>query len=412
MRGIERRRTQRGFILTTMAAATAVILVCAGLAVDAGYLELIKTRMQIAADAAAIGGAQEVRANGPSNVVSAARGDAALNGFTDGANGVAVTVNNPPSSGYSTGDGNAVEAIISQSVSPIFMGLIGIGTAQVTARSVAHRGGNGGGCLFTMDPSAAGAFTISGGVQLKVNCGIFVDSSSATAIAVSGGTSVTAASIGEAGGYSISGGSSMSPLPTTHVPAQSDPLSNLPAPATGACNYVNTSVSGGAVRSLSPGVYCNGISLSGGARVTLSAGTYVLMGGGLNVSGGATVSGAGVLFYNTANSGYGYGPISFSGGTSETLSAPTTGTWAGILFFQDRGIAAGAASSFSGGAMAVLNGTLYFPTTNLSYSGGSGTAYTILVSKQISFSGGATLNSDYSSLPDGSPIKGTVSLSE
>jgi len=412
MRGFGSRRGRDGFVLTTMAVTMAVIVACVGLTIDAGYLQLLKTRIQIAADAAALGGAQEIRANGPTNVVTAAKGDAALNGFTDGSNGVTITVNNPPLSGYSTADSYAVEAIVSQSVSPIFMGLIGIGNATVVARSVAHRGSNGGGCLFTMDPSASSAFSISGGVQLAVNCGIFVNSRSATAISASGGTKVTATTISEAGGYSISGGSSMAPLPATGAAQQSDPLAGIPAPATGSCGYTGMSVSGGATKTLSPGVYCNGINLSGGSHVTLNPGTYVLMGGGLNVSGGAVLTGAGVTFYNTGNSSYGYGAISLSGGTTETLSAPTTGNLAGILFFQDRSIVSGAPSSFSGGVMATLNGTLYFPTTSLSYSGGATAAYTILVSKQISFSGGANLNSDYSSLPAGSPIKGPVILSE
>jgi hypothetical protein len=119
-----------------------------------------------------------------------------------------------------------------------------------------------------------------------------------------------------------------------------------------------------------------------------------------------------VTFYNTGNSTYGYSGISISGGTTENLSAPTTGSLAGILFFQDRTVVGGASSSFSGGAMSTLVGALYFPTTDISYSGGVTAAYTIIVSRRISFSGGATLNSDYSSLPAGSPIKGLVSLSE
>jgi hypothetical protein len=48
----------------------------------------------------------------------------------------------------------------------------------------------------------------------------------------------------------------------------------------------------------------------------------------------------------------------------------------------------------------------------VTYSGGSSTAYTILIAKQVQFSGGAMLNSDYSTLPAGSPVKGSVALSE
>jgi Putative Flp pilus-assembly TadE/G-like len=396
-----------------MAVVSAVLMECIGLAIDAGYLQLVKTRVQGAADASAVGGAQEIKSNGSANVVSAARADAALNGFTNGSSSVTVTVNNPPLTGSYTGDSTAVEVLVSQHVSPVFMSLLGFTSMAVNARSVAHQGsGNGGGCLFTLDPSSSASFSLSGGVQLSTQCGVQVNSTSATAMSVSGGTSLTAPSISVAGGYSLSGGSSINPLPTTGVPAVADPLANVPAPSVGACNYTNYSVSGGATKTLSPGVYCNGISVSGGSDVTFNPGVYILKGGGLQLSGGCTATGAGVTFFNTAGGGYGYTGINFSGGTHEVLSAPTTGSLAGILFFQDRSIASPATTSFSGGASAILNGTLYFPTSTLSYSGGTGTAYTILISKKISFSGGAMLHNDYSSLPGGSPIKGNVALSE
>jgi hypothetical protein len=124
------------------------------------------------------------------------------------------------------------------------------------------------------------------------------------------------------------------------------------------------------------------------------------------------MTGSGVTFFNTAAAGYSYGPISLSGGTTITLSAPATGSLAGILFFQDSSVGAGAASSFSGGATAILNGTLYFPTTGLTYSGGSSSAYTIIVADTVNFSGGSVLNNDYSSLSGGSPVKGGATLSE
>jgi len=214
------------------------------------------------------------------------------------------------------------------------------------------------------------------------------------------------------GGDSVSGGASLSPAPTIHAAAQSDPLAYVPAPAVGSCGWIGLSVSGGATQTLSPGVYCGGISLSGGSKITLNSGTYILLGGGLNISGGSTVTGTGVTFYNTYNSSHGYGAISISGGCPVTLTAPTTGSLAGMLFFQDRGLASGAASSFSGGASLNLTGALYFPTTSISYSGGVGAAYTILVVKTLSFSGGVTVNNDYSSLAAGSPVKGSAALSE
>jgi hypothetical protein len=393
-----------------MLVSLVVLLSFLGLGIDVGYEEYVKTRMQTAADAAAVGGAQELRASGSTNLVTAAKGDAAANGFTDGSKGVAITVNNPPATGYSTANSSAVEVLISKNVPTFFMGMIGISSGTVRARAVALLG-SGTSCFYALDPSASGAFSVSGGVNVQVNCGIMVDSSSSTAMSVSGGSTATATYIDLTGKATVSGGSTVSPAPVTGVAASSDPLASLPKPSVGGCTYTGKSVSGATV-TLSPGTYCAGISISGGSKVTFNPGTYILKGGGLSLSGGSTLTGSGVTFFNTAATGYGYGPISLSGGTTVTLSAPTTGSLAGILFFQDSSVGAGAASSFSGGASAILNGTLYFPTTGLSYSGGSSSAYTIIVADTVNFSGGATLNNNYSSLPGGSPVKGGATLSE
>jgi hypothetical protein len=80
------------------------------------------------------------------------------------------------------------------------------------------------------------------------------------------------------------------------------------------------------------------------------------------------------------------------------------------LFYQDPnayGATTVTINSFANGTSSILNGALYFPTTSLTYSGGSLSQYTILVAYSISVSGSATLNSNFSSLPNGSPVKST-----
>jgi hypothetical protein len=404
------RRTG-GFALITMVVCSVALLVCIGLGIDTAYLELMKTRMQTAADAAAVGGVQERKQNGAAGVATAAKADSALNGFTHGQNSVTVTVNNPPAAGYYTSDPSAVEVRISQNVGALFMSVLRITSVSVTARSVARQGA-GTSCLYALEPSASNAFSISGGANLTVNCGVTVDSNNTLALNASGGAHVTATGISIVGGYQQSGGAILSPTPTTHATPESDPLSYLTPPSVGACSQNNWSASGGAVKAIAPGVYCGGINISGGATVTMASGTYILLGGGLNVSGASKLTGSGVTFYNTAGSGHPYGGVNLSGGTTLQLSAPTTGSLAGILFFQDPSISSPSPSTLSGGTSTQFDGALYFPTSALSYSGGAASDYTIIVSKTISFSGGTTLNSDYSSLPGGSPVKGSAVLSE
>ena len=234
---------RRGFVLVTMLFSTLVLVAFLGLAIDTGYMELVKTRMQTAADAAALGGAQEIKQNGAGNVVASARADAALNGFTDGQGGVSVTVNNPPASGYSHSDSTAVEVMISQPVNTLFLGVVSSSSVNVRARAVARQG-PGSSCLHVLDPAANAAFSASGGAVVQIDCGVVVESNHATAFSVSGGTRVTAASYSIWGGKSVIGGSTVTPTPATGVKGPGDPLARLTPPAVGACDFTNLSIGG------------------------------------------------------------------------------------------------------------------------------------------------------------------------
>ncbi len=409
-----RKRERRGFVLATALCCTAVLVAFLGLAIDSAYLEFTKTRMQTAVDAAALGGAQQIR-SGTGDAASAALADATRNGFTDGVNGVTVTVNSPPLSGYSTQDSTAVEVIIAQQIPTFFMSILGATSAGLQARAVARLGSAGAAtCLETLDPSQSGALSISGSATLQTGCGIVVRSSNAHAITASGSATISATSISVTGGVSTSGSAKLTPNPVTGAPASSDPLSYLQAPATGGCTYRNVNVSSASSVTLPPGTYCNGISVSGTANVIFSPGGVYILQGGLSVSGNSNVSGTGVTIYNTSGNGYSYKGINISGNSDVTLSAPTTGSFAGILIFQDRSIVNGASSSFSGSSTLNLNGALYFPTTHVDYSGDvrGGNKYCILIAQTVTFSGNTTFNADYSSLPSGSPVKSSGVISE
>ena len=99
--------------------------------------------------------------------------------------------------------------------------------------------------------------------------------------------------------------------------------------------------------------------------------------------------------------------VAFSGSQTYMFTAPTSGSLAGILFFQDKSDSA--AAVITGSATSQFNGALYFPAAELSYNGsGPLTAYTILVADTIIINGSASINDNYSSLPNGSPIKTSI----
>jgi hypothetical protein len=383
-----------------------------GLALDFGYFYRDKRIMQTAADAGALAGASEVYRNKSTLIASSARAGTVSNGFTDGTDNVLVTVNNPPASGYYTGNSQFVEVILSQDVPANFIRIFGVNSVNIGARAVAGVGASGRACIYALNPTTNNALVASGGAVIDVKCGIVVDSNGTQAMVASGPSCVTATGVSITGNFT-QGSCAISPAPDTAVPPVPDPLGYLQPPTYGACNYTNFKVGGGTA-TLSPGVYCGGITVSGGGAATFNPGTYILYGGGLTASGGSSLYGIGVTFYNTAGPGFAYKPITISGTSGITLTAPTTEPLSGILFFQDRAIVSSSKNTISGTSSSRIEGALYFPTTPLVYSGGSTGAskYMFIVADTIEFSGASSLvGGDYSGLPGGSPIK-RISLVE
>jgi len=76
-----------------------------------------------------------------------------------------------------------------------------------------------------------------------------------------------------------------------------------------------------------------------------------------------------------------------------SLSTPTSGPLAGVLFFQDRGVKSNLPNTILENSGAQLKGLLYFPTTALLYAGGSASAPgpTIIVADTVNFSGACNL---------------------
>jgi parallel beta-helix repeat protein len=243
--------------------------------------------------------------------------------------------------------------------------------------------------ILVLNPTASGALSLSGSSSIAIPGNLVVDSSSPTALTETGHASVTAASIRVVGGVSLSGSATLTPTATTGVAAVADPLAGLTGPSTtGLTNYGAVSYTNGA-HTLSPGIYTS-IKASGTASLTLSPGVYLIEGGGVTVTGSASVSGTGVTLYNTSsnypsNTGS-YGGITLSGNGTFSLTAPTGGPYAGVVLFQAR--ANTRAISLSGGAAAGLGGTVYAPAALL-FLGGNASVNGALVVNQLSLTGNA-----------------------
>jgi hypothetical protein len=244
-------------------------------------------------------------------------------------------------------------------------------------------------CVVALDASASSAIDLIGHVNLTTtDCGVAVNSNSSTALATNGNTILSASSISVVGGTDTSG--SVSPTPVTGIEPFPDPLEGVPAPTVpSGCSHPTPTTANG-ITTYYPGNYCGGLSFGGGANAAFSPGTYFLI-SGLSISGNATLTGSGVTFYNTFNSTYPYQGISMAGTGSVTLSAPTSGSFEGMLFFEDRNAPTGASSSIKGNSSLNLTGAIYLPKDALTFSGNASSQQVMLVADTISMNGNVTL---------------------
>jgi hypothetical protein len=191
--------------------------------------------------------------------------------------------------------------------------------------------------VLLLNPSAQGALSGTQEGAITIAGGpVVVDSNNAAAALAADQATIRAPEFDISGVPGVHTSGSGKFVGTIHsgVAPTPDPLASLavPAPPTRSFGAVNYSAT--AHLTLSPGTYVGGIHVSGGAPVTLLPGIYYLKGGGFSVSGNAKVTGTGVMIYNAPLAAT--DTITVSHGGEADLTAPTSGTYAGVVVFQDR----------------------------------------------------------------------------
>jgi Putative Flp pilus-assembly TadE/G-like len=409
-----RGRSQKGSILIMAALVMLTLIAFMGLAFDASYLYFQKRRMQTAADAGAMAGAQELLHRNSTAVVAAARKDSSLNRFTHAVDAIDVAVNNPPSSGDHVGNSGFVEVIVSQPRPTWFAKVFGRTEATVRARAVAGLSDTTG-CVYALNRDTSNSnngIFLNGTTNSKFNCGVF---SNANVRTVGGGCLETPGA-SYSGTYTNSNSSdpNCGPSEVGHGLPAADPMAGrYTLPATSPCGFNNYKPNGSSPITLVPGIYCGGIEIGGSIpSATFTAGTYVLVGGGLKIGSGANATGAGVTFFNTysgtnLNS---YNPVIINTSGTVSFSAPTSGANKALLFWQNPAVPwrSNNGSTITASSTSQFEGILYFPTTDLTYAGNSSSTsptggYTLLVAYNLKIAGNAQVNVDFSSLGGASP---------
>jgi Flp pilus assembly protein TadG len=364
------RRDQRGSYLVVTGLAMPVLVGTAALGTEGGMWYVRHRAIQNAADSAAISAATAYYVQGNTNGLTAqGQAVAAGYGYVNGADGVTVAVNQPPSSGPHVATPKAVEVIVQAPQTRLLSTLWSAAPLTITARAVAV--GNGGkGCVISLDATAGGAIGVQGTAGVTLNgCAMYDNSSNSSALTVGGSGTINAQAVNVVGG--ITGQSSITTtdgIATGQSPI-ADPYADANYPSFSGCKENNYTAK--TTLTLDPGVYCGGLSLNAGAVVTLNAGTYYMDKGDLTVNGGATLNGTGVTIVFTSSNGHNYGAATINGGANINLTAPTTGPTAGIVLFGDRGMPVGTSFKLNGGSSEVFQGAIYIPKGAVSFAGGA-----------------------------------------
>jgi hypothetical protein len=421
-------RREDGQAVILVVVAMGIFLIGAlGLAIDGGQMYAQRQMAQAAADSAAqagimsiLDGTNATSANpfgtGTAPIASSICTTADLrtpcvyardNGF-GGTAADTVTLSFPTTVSGVTLSSAAVPAFavtVQRTLRTGLIRLIGAAAASsITAKATAGLVGTvSSDCIYVLDPSAQNALQANNGATVATSgCAVVVNSTNSDAATISGGASLTASAIDVVGGVAINNGGTTTPAPVTGATAITDPFASLPALTPASCATHPTMYSPGSNTTLTPGTYCGGITVSNGAsNVVFAAGNYIIDGGGMTFGGGATASGSGVMFYLTGTNAT-YASLTIANGVNVTFSAPTSGPYLGVLFFQDRSVTSSSNATFAGGATMQLTGSLYFPTTYVSFSNGSSSAgSTAIVAKQVSFTGGTDIKYDPTGLKTG-----------
>ena len=283
----------------------------------------------------------------------------------------------------------------------------------VSATAIADQGSPV--CLMAINPTAWKSLNIQGTVDVNaLACAVQVNSDHAEAMRQNGSGHANAESFCVHGDYS---GSNYSPAPRRHCNRERDPLAaqfaedlatlNIPAMSCkGDYNKVHNTA--GAVYTLNPGLYCQGLEIKQGT-VELKSGVHVFKDFPLSIAAQGTLrveAGGSVTIIFTG----GEARFSNMAGANVDITAPSEGLFAGIVMAMTPESAPSKSNTITGGGYMEFDGIIYFPTQHLYISGngdiGADSAQFAILADTIDIEGNGTLYIHISSDAPGSGLPG------
>jgi hypothetical protein len=369
-----------------------VLLGAVYVAIELSQLNQSKNKLQGIADTAAIAAAREMRLGNATKEAILAVAQSIVNAQQTAINATISFEGDVPE------DKRWISVKLAATAPNSFSHALGLADTSLTAKATAKVMGGATVCAVGLHEAQDGTISLDKYAKMEArNCAVYSNSRTAGSIKAQDNAVLSAALICAAGGKG-GGVTNFSPSPTTDCPILPDPLASRPPPTVSACEASKTNVKiSEQTTSLTPGVYCGGITITKASTVTLSPGIYIIKDGKLKVDFASSLKGEGVGFYFT---GVDAG-LDMAKESSISLTAPKTGPLAGIIMFQDRNMADDVKYEINNNNAAVLLGTIYLPKGTLLVQGekpvAQNSAYTIVVARIIKLSAGPTmvLNSNY-----------------
>jgi hypothetical protein len=231
-------------------------------------------------------------------------------------------------------------------------------------------------------------------------CDLYNASREAESTELLSGARLSARNIFLSGGYALAPGAVMtaSRYLSTHTAPVVDPYARLEVPAYPGCTRTRYRLGEQRTETISPGIYCGGIEVAGGATLNLDPGTYILDRGNFVVSDNSAVSGQGVTLILTSRTRSTYGAIDIRPGSTIGVTAPALGAAAGIpgIAIWVDGHAPATSDRLDGGKTQNINGAIYLPGRQVKYSGGSAsvTRCSQLIAQTVTFTGNSYFRHD------------------
>ncbi len=399
---------ESGGTLTLTAVVFPVLLGASGLALDGAHWYSQRRATQTIVDAAAVSSAYaKLEEKSQDDIYAVALEEAVRNGYEAVADNTLTVTDASAGGGGGGATAPLVDVSVSRQVPLYFASLFMEGRSIIiSARALSGVRFLGPQCIIALNQSASRAVEFAGNTTADIGCGVVSNSDSEEALYIGGNAQLMANPAQAFGDIRISGSgqliSQLPPLPFS--PRVADPFADLPSPPSPPCDVSGpgkkafTATSGAQLVDTNGDGYitvCGGLEFSG--NVNLDSGTYVVRNGDVSQkTGGTSVSGSELSFLLTGDNPTKVGGLKFNSNANLDMSAPTSGTYKGILFYQDPKVVSPSKNILNGGVDLELDGVIYFPASHLSFSGGASNPNNCLqvVADTVTFTGNSFVRND------------------